>query len=205
VADPRRPSSRVATAGLVLVVAGLAFWALFRYQSGRQHDSFARGGPPATVHLTTGHTYWISIAGGVRRELRLGRDPAALQCTESAAGAAPRVLVIAPQARDTKALNQIGSFTAPVTADVRLQCDGLSAVYVDDSDGAFDHAGLWLLLASVALAVGAPLAVAATVASRASRASGARDPEADGSDPASGGPGGDGPDRAEPAEPAAQP
>ncbi|MDT4924406.1 MAG: hypothetical protein QOG01_2119 [Pseudonocardiales bacterium] len=187
---------RTATAGLLLIVLGAAFWILSRYQSGREQHSYSSGGaPPATVHLTQGHTYWLSIAGGVQREVTLGLDPAALQCTQTGAGSAPRVLVVSPEAADTKLTHQIASFVAPLTGDVHVGCDGLGTVYIDDADNSYDYAGLWLVLAAITLTIGIPLSLApVVVGTRRSATTEPEDPEFDPADA----------DDSEPLDPAAQ-
>jgi hypothetical protein len=187
---------RTATAGLVLILLGATLWILYRYQSGRERHSYTTGGaPPATVHLTAGHTYWLSIAGGVDREVALGLDPRALQCTQTGAGSAPRVLVLSPESADTKLTHQIASFVAPLTGDVHVDCDRLGAVYIDDADNSYDYAGLWLVLTSIALAIGIPLSLApVVVGARRPTTVEAGDP---GFDPAD-------VDESEPVDPAAQ-
>jgi hypothetical protein len=164
VPDSHAPSLRTASAGVLLVVAGIALWVLYRYQSGRQPDSFTTGGaPPSYVHVTSGKTYWLSIAGGVQKETSLGLDPAALKCTAATPGAGATGLAIQAESADTKAINQIASFVAPSTGKLHIECRALGTVYVDDADGTFDYASLWLVLATIALVLGIPLALSPVV------------------------------------------
>jgi hypothetical protein len=63
---------------------------------------------------------------------------------------------------DSKATDAIGTFAAPVTGDVHLDCIGWGAVFVDDADDAGgDLAGLFLVLCVIALTLGAALGLSA--------------------------------------------
>jgi hypothetical protein len=147
-------------AGTLLVLVGLASWVLYLTQSGgaEQHSYNRAGHPPADVRLVEGGAYSIAIHGGVDREIRLGLDPASLQCTAAPPGRAAVALELSTQGKDTKATNEIATFYSPVSGSVRVRCSGIGAVYVDDAeDASYDWSGVWLVLASVALAVGIPL------------------------------------------------
>jgi hypothetical protein len=187
--DPRPATTRALFAGTLLVIAGLAFWALYVTQSGSERHSYTRGGsPPPTVRLVQGHTYWIAIPGGVAEEARRGIDPAALQCTAARPGQAPGALNIAPEQRDSKAIDRIASFVSGINGTVQVQCTGLGTVYVDNAaDASFDWSGLWLVLASLALVVGLPLTLSALrgagLRGRAERQDSAQ-PDVGGIDPA---------------------
>jgi hypothetical protein len=158
VSEPRPVVPRTLAAGAVLVLLGLLLWALHAVQSSRERHSYTAGGnPPTYVRLVAGHRYWISIPDGVRREAQFGVSPGALECTAARPGQAPGALDVTAEQNGTKAINQIASFTSGLTGTVQVQCAGLGAVYVDDAEGSFDWAGLWLVLASIALAVGLPL------------------------------------------------
>lgn len=154
---------RSLAAGIVLVLVGLGAWALYLSTSGGSaRHSYDRGGhPPAYVKLLTGHSYEIAIHGGVNREVRLGLDPTALGCTVARTGAAARSLQLSAENTQTKALNTIATFVSPVSGvQVQVQCNGIGAVYVDDAEGSsFDWSGLWLVVTSIALVVGLPLAL----------------------------------------------
>jgi hypothetical protein len=154
---PRTPAALIA--GAILVAAGLGCWALYVKQTGNGGHSYDRGGSPASsVRLVAGETYTISIHGGVDREVELGLDPAALQCTAALGGQVPGALDIVAQSRDSKATNEIASFVSSIRGDVQIQCGGVGAVYVDDAEDApFDSSGVWLVLASLALVIGLPL------------------------------------------------
>lgn len=146
-------------AGTAVALLGLVFWALHSVQAGSARHSYAGlANPPQYVQLTAGHRYWISVHGGVQREAELGVSPGALQCTSSGQGQAPRALDITAERADTKAVNQIASFTPSFSGYVQVQCSGIGLVYVDDAaDASFDWSAGWLVLACVCLAVGLPL------------------------------------------------
>jgi hypothetical protein len=156
------------TAGAVLIVLGLLCWALYVRQAGHERHAYARGAaPPTYVHLTAGKTYRIAIHGGVSRELELHVSPSALSCTAARPGEAPGALSVtsepAPSSgEDAKTTDQIATFLSQITGPVHVECQTLGAVYVDNADdAAYDWSGVWLVLASIALAVGLPLALSA--------------------------------------------
>jgi hypothetical protein len=155
----RPATSRRATLSVVLVVAGLLFCVLFRVTSGSEQHSFAAGAvAPFDVSVTKGHSYSIGLAGGIGREVALGVDPVQLTCSESSTNGGSTRLTIDAEQVGTKATNQIATFTAPVTGQVHVACQGLTSVFVDDSDDArTDFSGFFLLLGTIALAVGLPL------------------------------------------------
>ncbi|MBE7187181.1 hypothetical protein [Jatrophihabitans endophyticus] len=153
-----KPSLRPAAA-VLLVVLGLGLVVLWRIASGTEQHSWDRGAvAPAVVELTGGHTYAISIAGGVPTEVEDGVSPDELSCSASASGIGTQRLTLADEQEGTKATNQIASFVSPVTGSVEVACRGLTGVFVDDADGAgFDWAGVLLWFGVAALAVGLPL------------------------------------------------
>jgi hypothetical protein len=158
--DPARPTlPRALVAGTIVVIAGLAVWALYVMQANRESHSYSRGGvAPATVQLKAGTTYGIAIRGGVGREIALGLNPATLQCTATEQGHAPGPLQVNAESQDTKATDRIGSFVADFKGRVHVACTGIRAVYIDNAeDAGFDWSGVWLVLASILLAVGLPL------------------------------------------------
>lgn len=144
---------------MVLVVLGLGLWAVYRFAAGNEPHSFARGGiAPTYVQVIGGNTYDLAIPDGVTAESQLGLEPAALRCTQSTPGAAAMPLSLRAEQASTKATNQIATFVAITTARIHIDCPGLPPVFVDDAVGAgTDRSGLWLVLASIALATGVPL------------------------------------------------
>jgi hypothetical protein len=163
VTESRAATSRKAFAGVVLVVLGLGLWAVYRLSIGNERHSFAAGAvAPTYVHVTAGKTYHLASPDGVRGEQTLGLDPDALRCTSNQVGQQPGQLSITPEKAGTKATNQIATFVAPVTARLHIDCEDTTSVFVDNADDADpDRAGLWLVLASIMLAVGLPLALSA--------------------------------------------
>jgi hypothetical protein len=162
VSAPRPATPRALIAGTLLVLAGLGFWVLYVQRSGgaEQHSYDRAGRPPSYVRLLAGQTYSIAIHGGVNREIRLGLDPSALQCSAARPGQTPGALNLTNENKDTKAINQIASFVSGITGAVQVRCAGIGAVYVDDAeDAAYDWSGVWIVLASLALAAGLPLAL----------------------------------------------
>lgn len=149
-------------AGAVLVLLGFLSWALYAVQSGNEAHSYAGGAPPAYVRVTPGHTYRISIAGGLAREAQLGVQASTLQCTAAAPGQAPGALPVTAEQSTTKATDQIGSFVATFAGRVHVACDRVGPVFVDNAaDAGYDWSGAWLVLASLALLIGLPLTLSA--------------------------------------------
>jgi hypothetical protein len=143
----------------VLVLGGLAAWALYVQRSGNEPHAYARGGaPPAYVQVHAGKTYRIAVRGGVAAEARAGIAGQSLVCTASRPGAGPGQLNLTYEAADTKATDDIASFVAATTGPLHVQCNGLGTVFVANADNSpFDWSGLWLVLASLGLVVGTPL------------------------------------------------
>jgi hypothetical protein len=158
----RGRSSLVAFTGVALLVVGLGLWVVSRLLSGTEPHSYAGGVAPATVDLVRGDSYALAIRGGVPAEQHSFVSPASLRCSASSASRGAVRLAVRPESADTKAINQIGTFFAPMTGRFHVQCVGLSDVFVDDAANApGDTAGLVLVLAVFALAIGAPLTLSA--------------------------------------------
>ncbi|HKC26558.1 MAG TPA: hypothetical protein VKB75_00975 [Jatrophihabitans sp.] len=161
--DPRPRATRTLVVALLLVAAGLGFWALYVKQSGAGRQAYSRGGAPADyVQVVAGKTYGLAVPGGVSREAQLGVNPSALQCTASSPGRAPGALSIAAEKSDTKATDRIATFDSTITGRVHIECAGLGTVYVDNSaDAPYDWSGVCLLLAVLTLVIGLPLLLSA--------------------------------------------
>lgn len=155
----RSPVSMRPAIAVLLVVLGLGFCLLWKVASGTERHSYDSGAAaPEFVTLVGGRGYTISVHGGVPTELARGVSPDALTCAISGVGVATVKLTLTDEVAGTKAVNQIASFVAPVSGQVAITCDGLGAVFVDDSaDAGFDYAGLLLWLGVAALVVGVPL------------------------------------------------
>lgn len=153
---------------MLLLVGGLILGALFRIVSGTEHHAFSMGSPsPEPVHLTADREYTLAIPGGVQAALERGvaQVPGtdggsarlALECNYARGGGSTQALSVSAESVDTKATNDVGTFVAPATGTLRIDCAGLGAMYVDDADGATDPAGWLLVGAIVALTIGAGL------------------------------------------------
>lgn len=146
----------------MLAIIGFGAWVLHVLQAGNEQHSYAPGAPPPEyVRIEAGHTYSIAIPGGVAAEKRQGLVPMQLACRATALGQTAGALEVTAEDAQTKATNQIGRFTAALTATVHIDCTGLGAVYVDDAaDAGTDWSLALVVLAAVALAVGLPLTLA---------------------------------------------
>lgn len=158
----RLSAAAVGAIGVALVILGLGAWALSRLIAGNEAHSYARGEAPYAVQVQARHQYAIAVRGGVRTELKEGLEPTALTCSASSPRIGSISLAVQAEKADTKAINQIGTFTAPVTGALHIDCAGLGTVFVDDAtDAGTDWAGVAVLLAALLLGVGAPLTLSA--------------------------------------------
>lgn len=157
--DPRRGPAARLVAGALLVLLGLASWALYAATSSGRPQAYSHGGQPRQyVRLVAGDTYRIAIPGGVQRAQALGVVVDKLRCTAARPGQAAAVLRMSAESTDTTAINDIASFVSPLTGPVHVECAGLGTVFVANAaDARFDWSGVWLVLASAALLVGLPL------------------------------------------------
>jgi len=157
----RRPrTSRALPAGLVLIVVGLAAWALYGVSSGREDTVQHPNGPaPTSVQLNAGHQYWLAVPGGIDSVRAAGVDPTRLACFAAAPAGSGQGLavtgVVDTSNGDTKFVDRIGSFYAARSGHFHVTCTGLGTVYVANAaDAGFEWSGFWLLLASGTLLVG---------------------------------------------------
>jgi hypothetical protein len=158
----RLSAAAVGAIGVALVILGLGAWALSRLIAGNESHSYARGEPPYSVQVTARQHYAIAVRGGVRTELQAGLEPTALTCSASSPRLGSISLAVQAEKADTKAINQIGTFVAPISAALHVDCAGLGTVFVDDAaDASTDWAGVAVLLATVLLGLGAPLGLSA--------------------------------------------
>jgi hypothetical protein len=162
VALPRRRAQHGGVA-VVLLVVGILLAGLYRVTSGTERHAYSSDAvPPSTVHVTVGHTYLISVPGGVSALQDHDLSPSGLRCEWSSGGAASQLLNVQLYGPDSKATDAIGTFGAPVNGDIHVDCIGWGAVFVDDADDAGgDLAGLFLVLCVVALTLGAALGLSA--------------------------------------------
>jgi hypothetical protein len=170
-AAPSGTGSARRGAAAVLLLLGVVLAASFRIISGTEHHAYAVGAAaPAGVRVTQGTGHELATPGGVHTALARGiaQVPGsngaaahlALDCTWTTGGSAGQALPVVAEQVDTKAINTIGTFIAPVTGVLRVSCSGLGAMYVAGAGGG-DPAG-WLLLGAVlALTLGAGLGLSA--------------------------------------------
>jgi hypothetical protein len=151
-----------AAAATGFIIAALLFGALYRIVSGTEHHAFAPGAvAPSAVHLTAGKNYMLSVPGGVKDLQARHIDVATPQCEWSVGGAASQALTVTAAGTGTKATDVVGTFVAPYTGELHIDCLGWGPMFVDDADNsAPDAAGWLLLLATISLTAGVALALA---------------------------------------------
>lgn len=148
---PRRTAPLAAVA-VVLLLGGIAFAGLYRLAAGTENHSYSPGAvPPATAHLTAGHTYRIAVPGGVSALSAHHLSSTQLRCDLSATNVATQSLVLQPEGPDSKATDVVATFTAPYSGAARISCSGWGAVFVDDADDAGPDISGYLLLVCMAL------------------------------------------------------
>jgi hypothetical protein len=161
---PSMPRASVARAAAAagLVVAALLFGALFRILSGTEHHAFAKGAvAPNGTHVTIGQTYTLSTPGGVKKLMGRGVDVNTAQCEWSVGGSAGQALTVVAAGPGTKATNVVGTFVAPYTGDLHVDCLGWGPMFIDDAKGSSpDYGGWLLLLATITLTLGVALGMA---------------------------------------------
>lgn len=167
----------------VLLVVATVLAAAFAIVSGSEHHAYAMGSaPPRAAQVTEQQQYELATPGGVSTALERGvtklpgtdGGPArlALRCTWSENGSARQALPLVAAPVDTKAINVIATFTAPVTGRLRIHCAQLGAMYVAGADnGTGDPAGWFLVGSVIALTVGAGLGLSALRSALARRTS----------------------------------
>jgi hypothetical protein len=176
----RRSGSRGAVAiGLVLI--GLVSLGLWRVIGGSEHEAFAPGAtPPESSKVTSGHSYSLAVPGGVQAMLRHGIQTVngqngstlGLTCEWSVDGSANQALTVSVESLDTKAETKVATFTAPVTGDLSVSCDGWGRMFIPDADSSSgDPSGIFLLLSIIALTLGGALGLSAMYKASLERAS----------------------------------
>jgi hypothetical protein len=159
-----RRSTRLSVGAVTLLVLGVVFGALYHVENGREHHSYNAGAKaPDLVRVTLGKQYEVSTPGGIDALIHHGVSIDSISCTYSQAGtgSSSRELDTTALGSSTRTVHAVATFVAPVTGDIHLACQGFTGgVFVDDADDvAADPAGLLLLLATIALTIGAALAL----------------------------------------------
>jgi hypothetical protein len=142
-----------------LIVLAAVFAVLYRVENSSEDHSYNSGAtPPLTVHVTTGKQYEISTPGGPKAlTARVGSG--ALNCNYTPVNGNSTDALDTTRFDDgTRTTHAVGTFVAPVTGSVRIECRALTTTFIDDADNVSgDPAGLFLLLCTICLTVGAML------------------------------------------------
>ena len=146
-----------------LIIATVLLGALYRILSANEHHAFAAAAvAPNTAHVTLDKTYTLATPGGVPALLARGVDVNTAQCEWSVGGSGSQALTVSAAGEFTKATNVVGTFVAPFTGDLRIDCLGWGPMFVEDADDTSgDNAGWLLLLATITLTLGVALGLAA--------------------------------------------
>ncbi len=157
------PRIAVPHRGIVAVISlvfGVVFLLLYAVLNHTENHSFnANATPPLNVAVTAGHTYEISTPGGIVGLLHRGASLSELSCTYTEPGGTAQPLKISALGSDSRTTHAVATFVSPVSGSVHVECPELTGgTFIDDSDhGAADPAGLFLLLATIALALAVAL------------------------------------------------
>jgi hypothetical protein len=148
----------IALCNVLLLVAAALYFALFAVSRSSGHHAYDSGTAPTTVTLTAGKQYQLAARGGRPALVSRGASADRPQCSWSTGSVVGQPLTVNPLPADSRSVNVVATFVAPISDQVRITCAGWSAVFVDDSnDSPFDRAGLFLLLGTMALAAGLAL------------------------------------------------
>ena len=152
-----------------LLIVGLGCLVLWRVLSGSSNLPYRSDASPSpTAQVTENRTYSLAVPGGVAVlrahgvPLVAGQDGQMLnlQCTYTYGGSAPVALPVNAEGTQTKAENTVAHFIAPRTGRIHVDCDGWGAMFIPDSDDrSADTAGWALVIATIALTVGAAMAL----------------------------------------------
>jgi hypothetical protein len=149
-----------AALAIALIALAALFAVLYRIDNSREDHSYNAGAtPPANVRLTMGKTYEISTPGGPSGLAGRGVNAASLNCNYTpVVGSSTQQLATTSLGSDTRTTHAVATFTAPISGMVHIECRALTATFIDDADNVSgDPAGLFLLLCTLALTVGAML------------------------------------------------
>ena len=155
-ADRRAPRRRlVILCAALLLVAAMLYFTLFAVSKSTGHHGYDSGRAPASVKVTAGKQYQLSVRGGRAALTSRGVSADQPSCSWSTGGGSGQPLAVKPLPADSRSVNVVATFVAPTSGQVRIDCAGWGSILVDDSDdSAFDRTGLFLLLAITALAIG---------------------------------------------------
>jgi len=154
---PARLRAARAALAVVLLGAGVIFGVFYRIADGRENHSYNRGATPHfPVHVTLGKQYELSTPGGGSALVRQGLLVSTIRCTWSGNGTQSDLGITSLAGQRT--VHAFATFVGPTTGAVTIRCEGVPSLFVDDADDArADPAGLFVLLATIALTAGAAL------------------------------------------------
>lgn len=158
----RRVAFRIPTAAVaaVALLAGVVCLALWRLVGATERQPYAPDAQPRrSVMVTQGQAYSIAVPGGVPALLAAGvpmttgqsQQSPDLECDWTSDGGAAESLKVTPESTSTKATNLVGSFAAPISGRITVDCQHWGTVFVPDADDAPGDRSGWLLLASTVL------------------------------------------------------
>lgn len=163
--------SRRAALAIGLILIGLLSLGLWRVISGSEHQPFAVGASPAESYAVhEGDTYSLAVPGGVSALLKQGipkingqdGDTVGLTCSWSVNGSGSQALSINVESVDTKATTTVAHFSAPVSGNMTVTCEGWGRMFIPDAtSGSSDPSGWFLLLSIITLTIGAALGLSA--------------------------------------------
>ncbi len=150
----------MAAVGAVALLAGVVCLGLWRLTGATEKQPYTPDAqPPRSVMVTQGQAYSIAVPGGVPALLAAGvpvttgqnAQSPDLECDWASGGGAAESLKVTPESTSTKATNVVGSFAAPITGRITVNCQHWGTVFVPDADDASGDPSGWFLLASTVL------------------------------------------------------
>ncbi|MGI8666555.1 MAG: hypothetical protein ACR2N4_11070 [Jatrophihabitans sp.] len=158
VAGPRRPASaqpalaRLAI-GVLLILIAVVLFAATRLVAGGQRHSYDPGAtPPTSYRLTAGRTYQLSSPTGVA-SLQKDGVLTSLACSWSTDGELLNPLTIVTTLTDDRDLRTFATVIAPATGSLRIACNRIDKVFLDDADDSGPDTSALLLLITIAVGV----------------------------------------------------
>lgn len=161
VAGAARRALSTLAAGVLLVLLAVVLFAVSRVVAGGEPHSYDPGArPPASYRFTAGQTYQLSSPVGVAA-LQAAGKLTSLACYWSADGQLQNPLPVLTTMTDARDLRTFATVTAPSTGRLRVGCDGIDPVFVDDADDSGPDRAATLMLVTILVGfAGVVLAVA---------------------------------------------
>ena len=128
---------RVRAFAIVLLALAVLFAVLYRIENSREDHSYNSGAtPPVNVHITAGQTVRDLDSGrpegADRPDRQLGA--AELQLHRRSTAARPSRSTRRGSTTSTRTTHAVGTFIAPVTGLVHIECRALPSTFIDDAD-----------------------------------------------------------------------